>query len=206
MIFIGIRVIGLIIMATIAILIIQRSKFVLKHMISILTIILCVTLISLTAMFPLENIFYDFKSAENVFRYTTSGEIKETIYGKESAMIVYSKDTSTIGQYIIPKSEKGYEIPTYFTSNRVSYKFDENGIFRVYNVRSTEDYYVLATINSSRKKGDNIAVIGKDGVKIETEIYISEEGSFLFFYLNDISEDCCLLYNDNKIPIMKQLE
>ena len=98
-------------------------------------------------MFPIENLFINFKTPQDIFWYTHFGKIEDILYGDDSCMIVYSKGNNAYSRAIIPKSENGYQIPSFFTTNVVTKLLDENGIFEVYNIPQTNDYYIYgATI------------------------------------------------------------
>ena len=109
-----------------------------KKLMSVSAVVLCMAVVSVTALFPVENLFIHSRSPESIFHYAGSGNIDEIIYGQESCLIVYSKGNSTGGHYIIPKTENGYKIPNYFTTKRISHKFDENGLFDIYEVNETK--------------------------------------------------------------------
>ena len=98
-------------------------------------------------MFPIENLFIAFKSPESLFNYAGTGKIDNIISGKDSCMIIYSRGNSSGGHYIIPKIKNGYKIPDYFTTKKISDKFDESGIFKVYNVKGSQDYYVFGILH-----------------------------------------------------------
>ena len=49
-----------------------------------------------------------------------NGKIDDIVYGKQSCMIIYSDYNKTISHLIIPKSETGYKIPSYFYSKKFS--------------------------------------------------------------------------------------
>ena len=154
MLFNVIRIVIWLVISVFTVTIIRKSKIVRKKFIAILTIFLCMLLVSVSAMFPVENLFINFKSPERVFHYAESGNIDEIIYGKDSCMVIYSKANSTVGTYIIPKVAKGYNIPSYFATENVFHQFDEKGIFDVYHVKGTHDCYIFATVHLKEK--DNV--------------------------------------------------
>ena len=91
----------------------KKSRIGRKKLASFLAVVLFAAVISLSAMFPVENLFVNFESPERVFHYTTSGEIDEIIYGQDSCLVVYAKENNTCGHYMIPRMAKGYKIPNF---------------------------------------------------------------------------------------------
>ena len=202
MLFNAIRIVLWVVVSAFAVFKIRTSKIARKKLSIILIIALCMVLISASAMFPVENLFINFKSPENVFNYTSFGKIDEIIYGRESCMVIYSKGNSTGGHYIIPKAEKGYKIPNYFVTKKVSHKFDKDGLFDVYSVKGTQDYYVFGTV--CLKENDNaIDIFDSEDEKIESNIVRVGDTSFIYFFLDDFQKGYYLLINGEKVSISK---
>lgn len=146
MLFILPRIVIWLVASVLVILRIRATNIVRKGLVGFLSVALCLILVSASAVYPVENLFVDFKSPESVFNYTNFGEVNDIVYGKESCMVIYTDRNSSGGHYIIPRSEKGYKIPSFFASKKVSNKFDKDGNFDVYNVSGTNDYYVVGII------------------------------------------------------------
>jgi hypothetical protein len=198
MLFDAIRIILWLAISIFAVFKIRHSRIVRKKLITILTVVLCLLLTSVSGMFPVENLFINFKSPVSVFNYTNTGKIDEIIYGQESCMVIYTKDNAK-GHYIVPKAEKGYKIPSYFGTRKISHKFDESGLFDVYNVRGTEDYYVVGSINL--KENENEIEIFNKKEKVESNIIRVGNTDFIYFFLNDFSKEYYLVVNGEKITI-----
>lgn len=181
---------------------IRASKIAKKRFITMLIVLLCMVLLSISAMFPIENFCIDFKNPENVFNYASFGEVDEIVYGKDSCMVIYSRGNSKGGHYIIPKTEKGYSIPSYFTTKKISHKFDENGIFEVYSVNGTQDYYIFGTA-FLENKDSKIMVIDENNEKVDSDIIKVGDTNFIYFYLNDNPKAYYLLVNGERISITK---
>lgn len=196
------RVILWLVISALAIFKIRTSKIVRKKLISILTVVLCMALLSISAMFPVENLFINFKSPQSVFNYANFGKIDEIIYGQDSCMVIYAKGNSTGGHYIIPKTEKGYKIPSYFATKKIYHKFDENALFDVYNIKNTQDYYVFGVVHL--KETDNqLDIFDGEDKKIDSNIVRVENTDFIYFYLHSFSDEYYLLINGNKVSISK---
>lgn len=124
-----------------------------------LSIICCITvfagLSALDLSYPVENIFYGFKTAQQAFSYSNDGEIKNVIEGSESGMVTYkSKGANEI--CILPKDGTKWKIKSTFYYKIVyektfSYK-DELCNIIVFHAKGTDDYYVeVLDLNSHEK-------------------------------------------------------
>jgi len=200
MLFVTIRIVLWLAISIFAVYKIRSLKIVKKRASTILIVIFFMVLLSISAMFPVENLFYNFKSPESVFNYTNSGKIDEIIYGQKSCMVIYSKWNSTGGHYVIPKSEKGYKIPRYLSTKKVSHKFDKDGIFDVYNVKGTNDYYIFGIVHLKENK-NQIDVFNKKDEKVESNIFVKKNMSFIYFFIYDFSNEYYLLINGEKVSI-----
>ncbi len=202
MLFNLLRIVLWLIISSFVVLKIRKTKIVRKKLVSLLIVVLCLGLISVSGMFPIENLFINFKSPESVFNYTNSGKVNDVLYGKESCMAIYSNWNSTGGHYIIPKTEKGYKIPSYFATKIVSHKFDKSGLFDVYNVKGTQDYYVFGTVNL-KDDGNEIDIFDGSDEKVESNIIRVGHTNFIYFFLDDFSNEYYLLINGEKVSISK---
>ncbi len=189
----------LLIVLTIAILIIRNSRFRRKKLVSIFVAFFSMAIITIFSIFPAENLFATYKTPESVFNYANSGTITEIIHGENSCMVIYSNGNNAYGHYIIPKTDKGYKIPSYFTSKKISHKFDKSGLFDIYNVCNTKDYYVFGTVHL--KEYNEIYVLNGNGDKIKSNIFIIENTDFIYFYLPDFSNEHCLSINGEIVLI-----
>ena len=97
MLFNLLRIVLWLIISSFVVLKIRKTKIVRKKLVSFLIVVLCLGLISVSGMFPIENLFINFKSPESVFNYTNSGKVNDVLYGKESCMAIYSNWNSTGG-------------------------------------------------------------------------------------------------------------
>ena len=115
---------GIVFVSTI--IIIKKRNLKSKKRAVIILIISCMVLCSLSFLLPIENLFVNFKSSEDVFRYYQTGEVNDVIYGVNSSMVIYSKGENSGGHFIVPKTEKGYKIPSLFSVKRTSQKIDSD--------------------------------------------------------------------------------
>lgn len=198
--FVDIRLVLLLIVASFIILKIKNSKIVRKKLITVLSIIFCFMSISVMSALPVENLFIDFKTPEDVFSYSYSYQIDEIIDGQESCMLKYQEKKSKYGYCFIPKTNKGYKIPHYLQEKKVSEKLDSNGYFEVYNVKETNDYYISATV--ILKEGKNgIEIYNGKNEKIESKIIMQEGYAFVYSFLPEYPKNYYMLINGRKVMI-----
>ena len=131
MLFISLRIFAWVALAIPCIFAIRRASAVRKRALMITSIVLLMLLMSLTAMFPVDNLFFRFDTPEDVFHYTNTGDIYGRVDGDSSSMILYTKNSNVIGEYIVPKTDTGYVIPTYLSNKTVWNSMDSNGVVQV---------------------------------------------------------------------------
>lgn len=200
MLFDVIRIIIFLIVFVISFLIIKKSKIYKKRLATIISMVLCFAVMSFASIFPVENLFITFDSPTSVFNYIEYGNIYEILHGENSSMIIYSDHVGTYSNYIVPKTEKGYKIPTYFDRKKVSHKFDKDGAFDVYNVRGTQDYYVFCMIHS-RDKVPEIHIFDGEDKEQESNIVRIENSDFIYFTLHDFTNEYYVTVSGEKILI-----
>lgn len=195
-----IRIILLVIVSVWSVWIIKKSKCRFKKVLSTLAVVLCILLVSISRMFPVENLFLSYQSPEKVFNYAKSGQIYEIIDGKESSFVIYNTGNSTYGFYIIPKTSEGYKIPNYFTQKKVFQKFNKQGAFDVYNVQGTQDYYVSCTVNITDISED-ILVFNSENEQIGSKVIRIENTNFVFLWIPEFDNGCYLMTNGEKMVL-----
>ena len=178
----------------------KSQKIVRKRLAVVLTCILGILGVSLTVVFPVENLFIDFESPESVFHYTEIGTIDKIIDGQDSCMIIYSKGKNVTSYCFIPKTNDGYKIPGYLIAKKVSHKFDKDRLFDVYNVKGTLDYYVSGS-SPHISQGDVVELFNGKDEKVDSDIVIIGMSDFIYFYVYDFTDKYYLLVNGDKISI-----
>jgi len=127
----------------------RKKKFIKKKSSLIFTLAMIFSLWSASMILlpPMENLFVNFQSPERVFRYQMrSGALSEVLYCNDSYMVIYSTREHPATHFIARRSEDGYHLPGGLLSlRRVAHRFDEQGIFTVYHVPRTNDYYIAGT-------------------------------------------------------------
>lgn len=180
-----------------------KSKIRCKMRDTIILIVVSTVAVSLTAMYPVENLFITYPSPESVFHYTNTGHIEAILAGDNSCLVVYSKDAETFGNYVIPKSADGYKIPTYRATKKVFGRFDSNGVFDVYHIRGTTDYYVVGMVHLNSNTDNEIHLLNAQGNIVDTSIVQTADNDFVYFYLPDFSKEYVLSINGKIVYIFE---
>lgn len=195
-----VRILIFIILIVLALILIKRGKIARKRL-NIVIIIVCYSILfSIDSVLPVENLFINFESPEDVFNYSCIGKIQDIVYGENSCMVVYSTGSSSYSYSFMSKSSTGYKISNFFSGKTVMHSLDKDGSFTVYNVLGTNDFYIFGSTFSKDKE---INIVDKNDKKVK---YIVEKpnGSdtktiFLYTFVDDFTTEYYLLINENKI-------
>lgn len=182
MLFISLRIFAWVALTIPCIFAIRRSSAVRKRALMITSIVLLMLLISLTAMFPVENLFFRFDTPEDVFHYTNTGDIYGRVDGDSSSMILYATSPNTIGKCIVPKADTGYVIPAYLSSKAVWDSISSNGIVKVYLQKGTQDHYVMVSLGADAADWQ-IQLFDATGNPVDTHIVRAPHSGFAYFSL-----------------------
>lgn len=182
MLFISLRIFAWVALAIPCIFAIRRSRVVRKRALMITSIVLLILLVSLTAMFPVENLFLRFDTPEDVFHYTSTGDIYGRVDGESSSMILYATSPNTISEYIVPKTDTGYVIPTYLSNKTVWNSMDSNGVVQVYWQKGTQDHYVMVFLGADAADWQ-IQLFDATGNPVDAHIVRAPHSGFAYFSL-----------------------
>ena len=177
---------------------ILKSRIVHKKAFIALIIVACILVITISSMYPVENIFVSFSTPEEAFRYATIGKIESILDGESSSLVVYKTDTHTYSWTVFPKTTNGYKIPTYFTSKRISQKVDVYADFSTYRVSGTQDYYIRATITHGN---ETIEVYDPSGVTVEATVVKIQGTYWSYIYLQDFSKEHYIVLNGEPVTL-----
>ncbi len=149
-------------------------------------IVFYMILTSLSSLLPVENLFISFPSVESVFDYTDSGDIKTVVEGEESALVIYENEDS-FSSIVLPKTDDGYKIGTFFSHSTLSKTTTLNAMITVDQASGTQDYYVEVSPTKN-----NFPVEVSDNRDSVFEIYISENETttnlYHYVYVKDLDE------------------
>lgn len=146
-------------------LITKRSKIQHKKRVFCFAVILYIVFLSLVSMFPLENLFINFKTLEQAFHYMETGKAYDVVYGDSSCMVAYTKSDSEYGYLIIPKHNDTYKLPRQFSSKEILYQVSQDGYFEIVQFEDSSDYYLYGSIVSEATQQK---ITGPDGKSFET--------------------------------------
>ena len=156
---------------------IRRSRIQNKKTVTIASVVLCLCLLSLSVVFPVENGFVHFHSAEAAFRYSNRGTIEYVIHGSDSCMVVYSNGSDSYSDLILPMSERGYQLPNYYGVQKTAGEVFENGSFEVLQLTGSDNCYVRGAIVI---EDENIQAVDCNGN--EVYILLAGDGRTALFY------------------------
>jgi hypothetical protein len=189
-----------------------------KKLYKILTVIVCIVgLNTLSAQFPIENLFFSFKSPESAFQYYHGGKmvgnIVEIVDGKSSSMMVFSENNDFGWVFITPETDKGYVIPSWLTVKKYTRNIDEKvyGPFivdiTIYRVIDTNDYFYYGSIITEE---ENVTIIDSNNVNVKhfyRDIKTSYISAIIFYgYIENLTGEYHFLIGDQKVSIDEQLK
>jgi len=185
--------------------IVNKSKIIKKKRIVILSLVLCLVLSSASGLIPVENLVINFDSPEDVLWYYQKSKVDEVLYGNVSSMVIFTDiwDSST-GYLIVPRSPKGYKIPSYFSSRSILRK--TNSIadivwFDIISLIGTDDYYIYGHFFSEE---DEVTITDSNNTvrHIADRMRNSDIYSIRFFgYIESFTYDYYLVVNGEKVDM-----
>ena len=202
MLFYTIRLALWIAVACLLIVLIRRSDLKRKRAAYILAVFMAAVLTSISVIFPVENLFVHFDSAERVFSYVGKGDVQAILNGNDSCMVVYSQQGKLDGQLLLPKEGNRYLVPSPSTTMKVSSSnTNQSAFYDVYSVRGTEDYYVFGYFISDSPAID---ITDSEGKQLQTTVYpsASPELRYVTFFgvIEDYQADYYIMANGNRVP------
>lgn len=161
---------------------ILRGKAKRKKLAIVSAAIISVMVVSLSSVFPIENLFVSFNDPESLFQYFNGSQVQSVLDGNDSCMVIYRKGGNNGGFVLFPKSKKGYKIPTPFLTEKVLDRLDGNGVVEVYHVKGCADYYLFVSIPANGEI-DDVFFFDESKDRDRTINYKLERNSgFLYIY------------------------
>lgn len=150
--------------------------------------ILIVLLISCYGFFaniyPVENLFYSFPTAERAADYICSGELLGIVEGTDSALLVYTDPPNTIHTVILPRSEGGYHLGSNSTRKEFAENRDTKYFAQLLGCPGREDRYWYI---SGPLEGSSVTIADSSGSAFVTSLrdigYSSIEEKELFHFI-----------------------
>ena len=103
---------------------------------------------------PFENLFIGFSSPEDVFNYTSSGQITDMVYGDNSVMIVYTSDNN-INYCFTIKENDTYKIVTPAQMKKDNFLSKDGIAVNITTLDNINDSYAFGTVQHNVKITDN---------------------------------------------------
>lgn len=106
-------------------------------------ITISIALITASGFIPFENVFYKFKSPEEVYCYYHFGEtsVDGVVEGKCSDFVVGTKNDITT-YLIVPKTQDGWRVETGLHTKRKFQKLSNGIAVNVYQYKDTSDFFI----------------------------------------------------------------
>lgn len=170
----------------------NKLKYTKKYIFFLSLIIISVVTLFGTVLYncPFENLFINFSSPEDVFNYTTIGEINKVVYGDNSCMIIYTENNSK-NTLFVRKDNDGYKIVTYPQYSK-EYFFSKNYCsINIYSLIESGDTYCVGQLMND-KSDINLS----DNFDTEYYLFHINENIYYFYgYLKDYNENYSLYIN-----------
>ena len=183
---------------------IGRSRIRRRRIATVLGAALCLLAVTVSAMFPAENLVMSFRSPEDVFSYMESGEVLDVLEGDASCAVIYADGRHMAGNLIAAKAADGYHLPGYFSARRIFHRSDREGTFDIYRMAGTEDYYLFGTVVT---KSPELRIADASGSPlrcIAAEMGVGEtETLYLYAFAADCAQFAWLQIGDEQIALLK---
>jgi len=190
-----------------------KKKVIKRKVVLILVLVIIILLWSASILLlpPIENLFISFQSPESAFRYKNwFEEFEAVIYGNDSYMVIYSTSGHPDAHSIARRSEEGYQLPGgLLSTRRVARRFDGQGLFHVYHLRGTNDYYITWSrtfMESPAVVASELEIRDRDGEEIENMFlrigYIPNmefTRVWFFMFVDGFTDDFFLYINGERV-------
>lgn len=142
---------------SLVVLAIKKSKSSCNYRKYIISAIVTVVFVTLSAFIPIENAFITFPSAESVYKYVSFGNnVKLTVDGQNSDLVIGDKNGSN--EYlIVPKISGGWKIGGGLNTKKVAQTTHDGIVIYIYQYKNTSDYFItiLDTKNETTEIADS---------------------------------------------------
>lgn len=183
-----------------------------KRVFRLLLCIQCVVIISTLFALPVENLFIDFKTPENVFTYYAAdnfihNKIVHIEEGEQTCFIYYEQYPNSNSYLIIPKTEEGYKLPVSSADKIVVNRLDIHGSGWVIHYEGTDDYYLSVhgitdeeNVTATDSNGKQLDVILKEIPKSESKTFA------VLSYIDEFTNDYSVTINGYTIKFNQSEE
>ena len=178
-----------------------------KKWVSFLFCFFCTIIVALSSIWPVENLFVDFKTPEKALTYYAAGEfingeITDIEDGEQTCMVLYEESPNSYKQFIFPKTEKGYKLPYFYGEKIVVQRTDGKGFYTVHNYEGSNDYYLFAAFTTNEESIIITDSCGKQIDPIVKEIPRSDLKSVLVLsIIDEFTDDYAITINEKTIKL-----
>lgn len=171
-----------------------------KKIQGIFLIVVCFALWIFSMLLPIENLFMNFETPEESFRYVNFEDVKMVVYGQDSALVVGKKNESTY--LIVPKSKNGWKIGRGLDTKFISNKFVDGIIVSVYQYKATKEYFVeVENINGERC----VLSHNRDSDFVVIEEKSNKKSIYRYYtYVHNLDENYIIKVNGKEVYIEKR--
>lgn len=174
-----------------------------KRLCCALCVLFFLLLASLSAVFPVENLFLHFRTPERAFAYQHMGKIEHILYGEDSCFVLYKNENGADSDCILPKTAAGYSLSTRWTKQGiVRMPITSSSFLRaeVYQARARRTFIFIA--RSSRRRHWRIsACFVHPAEPVDADVYLPDVPGYAYIYVNGFSAGDYLVAGGEKLTL-----
>lgn len=129
-----------------------------------------------------------YESVQDYFNsnYGSDVCVEAVVYGDNSCLAYYKTDLSKYSYCWFDKSSEGYRLLKTNDYSKVFDRFDSFGSLKVYQIKDTDDYYLIAAFDPNLR---NFAFYSENDVEIKSDIVQINKTSFYCGFIDEFSEN-----------------
>lgn len=182
---------------------IRKSNVAHKRRWYFLSFVLSIAVVTLSALFPIENAFVKFPSVETAYRYLNTEDAQLVVEGKETAFVV-RQNGAKYDYLIIPKADDGWKIGSGLDTKQVSQTIVDGIAIYVYRYRDSEDYYITV---SDTKGGTTVVKDNRNSEFLclkSANTALNETYCTYYAYVADLSDSYSVTVNGQTIILNEE--
>jgi len=122
---------------------IKKSSIINKRKFCIISLIIFIIILTISTLFPIENIFLTFKTPGSAYNYRYSGKVELILNGKQSSFIIGKKNNYDDGTMdIIPKIKNGWKLSYSYKVKMIKKTYFDGIVISIYKNEDYNDYYI----------------------------------------------------------------
>lgn len=197
------RIIICLILFIIVLLLFRKYGMIKKKSVLIVTILLFIVVTTLTYFAPVENLFINFSTPQEAFKYSTIGTLEEVITGENSAMVIYSDGGNNSSLQFIPKGDNGWKVGTSLSHTQIATAANKDYYITIDKVNDTNDFYIViheSFANERKEVTDN-----KNSLfdyRVEENKGTDTYHYIYYAYVKNINNNYKVMIQGKEIPII----